>query len=237
MKCFGQVTLAAVMAASPFVVSAADNLLLNGDFSLVTSASGMGNLNNGIPTSWCCIQGQTDNASVIGGAMLFSTMGTHNANQHKYYVSQVFNASVAGEYTLTFDYQLRNSYTGYVSNGAKVVIDNWYSSAPGATPVFEANTVFSATYFNDKAGAWHLGQTVVLNLTAGNHSLYLGTLGASRSGDQAAVLYDNVSISAVTAPVPEPETYAMLLAGLGLLGGMVKRRKAEQLGEAYLAKQ
>ena len=27
------------------------------------------------------------------------------------------------------------------------------------------------------------------------------------------------------SPVPEPETYAMLLAGLGLMGAMVRRRK------------
>ena len=30
------------------------------------------------------------------------------------------------------------------------------------------------------------------------------------------------------APVPEPETYAMLLAGLGLLGAVAKRRKVQQ---------
>jgi len=30
----------------------------------------------------------------------------------------------------------------------------------------------------------------------------------------------------LTAPVPEPETYAMLLAGLGLVGAMVRRRRA-----------
>lgn len=36
-----------------------------------------------------------------------------------------------------------------------------------------------------------------------------------------------ISISGVAAvsPVPEPETYAMLLAGLGLMGGMARRRK------------
>jgi hypothetical protein len=29
-----------------------------------------------------------------------------------------------------------------------------------------------------------------------------------------------------TAPIPEPETYALMLAGLGLVGWMAKRRKA-----------
>jgi len=33
------------------------------------------------------------------------------------------------------------------------------------------------------------------------------------------------SLNLVTAPVPEPETYAMLLAGLGLLGVVARRRK------------
>jgi hypothetical protein len=34
---------------------------------------------------------------------------------------------------------------------------------------------------------------------------------------------DNVSLN--VTPVPEPESYAMLLAGLGLLGGIVARRR------------
>lgn len=38
--------------------------------------------------------------------------------------------------------------------------------------------------------------------------------------------YDNLSIS--VAAVPEPETYAMLLGGLGLMGFMVRRRMNKQ---------
>jgi len=35
---------------------------------------------------------------------------------------------------------------------------------------------------------------------------------------------DYASIQFAAAPVPEPETYALMLAGLGLLGGVVRRR-------------
>jgi hypothetical protein len=41
-------------------------------------------------------------------------------------------------------------------------------------------------------------------------------------GDNVGALLDNVSVSAV----PEPEIYAMLLAGLGLMGVMSRRRKS-----------
>lgn len=39
-------------------------------------------------------------------------------------------------------------------------------------------------------------------------------------GDNVGLLLDNVSVSVV----PEPETYAMLLAGLGMLGFMLRRK-------------
>ena len=42
------------------------------------------------------------------------------------------------------------------------------------------------------------------------------------------VTYGN--LSPIAAPVPEPETYAMMLAGLGLLGVMARRRKQKLNG-------
>lgn len=38
-----------------------------------------------------------------------------------------------------------------------------------------------------------------------------------------------VTFKGSVAPVPEPETYAMLLAGLGLIGAVAKRRKVKQI--------
>ena len=37
--------------------------------------------------------------------------------------------------------------------------------------------------------------------------------------------FDNLTVTGVTDPVPEPETYAMMLVGLGILGVAGKRRK------------
>lgn len=39
--------------------------------------------------------------------------------------------------------------------------------------------------------------------------------------------YGETSAQFVAAPVPEPETYALMLAGLGLVGFMARRRKAQ----------
>lgn len=47
------------------------------------------------------------------------------------------------------------------------------------------------------------------------------------SGQRTFVFFDGLSVSPVS-PVPEPETYAMLLAGLGLLGFEARRRKKLQ---------
>lgn len=48
------------------------------------------------------------------------------------------------------------------------------------------------------------------------------------AGDGGWGQFDNVNISPITAPVPEPETYALMLAGLGLVGWVARRRRPQQ---------
>lgn len=71
---------------------------------------------------------------------------------------------------------------------------------------------------------------ITLNLAAGNHTLNLyGLEGCCDGGQQAQFKIGNgsfrtFSTSDTLAPVPEPETFAMLLAGLGLVGFATRRK-------------
>lgn len=47
-------------------------------------------------------------------------------------------------------------------------------------------------------------------------------------GSGSAFAYDDLGFDRSAAPVPEPETYAMLLAGLGLLGARLRKRRAAE---------
>lgn len=57
---------------------------------------------------------------------------------------------------------------------------------------------------------------------SGNVTVALGVVDVQDFNGTSVLLVDNVQL----APVPEPEPYAMLLAGLGLIGGVARRKSA-----------
>jgi PEP-CTERM motif len=59
------------------------------------------------------------------------------------------------------------------------------------------------------------------NLAAGNYYLQV-------SGSMVSDTAGSFGGAAMLAPVPEPETYGMMLGGLGVLGFLARRRKAKQ---------
>ena len=73
--------------------------------------------------------------------------------------------------------------------------------------------------FTAQDQAWSL-QSGLTPLAAGNYFLQIDGYVASPTGGSYS------GILAVT-PVPEPETYGMLLAGLGVLGFLARRRKLQ----------
>lgn len=65
--------------------------------------------------------------------------------------------------------------------------------------------------------------SIPIALQAGSNTLTFAYSGGLQGlGDEGW----KVNAVAVTTPVPEPETYAMMLAGLGLMGSVARRRKA-----------
>jgi len=57
---------------------------------------------------------------------------------------------------------------------------------------------------------------------------YTGDSGFSfSSAEGGAPVFIRITTNEITTAVPEPETYSMLLAGLGLMGAVIRRRKAK----------
>jgi PEP-CTERM motif len=95
------------------------------------------------------------------------------------------------------------------NSGASVVIDFLFNDMN--------NNSFSQTVTLDR----QIGlETFVFNQT-GMKSVSWQTVGGDNGWNQ----FDNVNVSSVSA-VPEPESYALMLAGLGLVGAIARRRKA-----------
>ncbi|GBG15015.1 uncharacterized protein NMK_2616 [Novimethylophilus kurashikiensis] len=85
-------------------------------------------------------------------------------------------------------------------------------SDPGGDGTAGSNSKVASVVFGSSNGT-----LAVNNLAAGNY--YWQLTGTADGLNGGAYLY-----AADTAPVPEPGTYAMMLAGLGLLGFVAKRR-------------
>ena len=104
----------------------------------------------------------------------------------------------------------------------------WYSARPGIGAGsngldfnFGGNT--GSVLYTTAGGAVNNWQhyTGVFNLTGGPVTL---TFSAAQTSDSLGGSLDNVRVTAV----PEPETYAMLLAGLGMMGFIANRRRQRQ---------
>jgi len=146
-----------------------------------------------------------------------------------------------------------NTTTGGWSVGA-APFGNTSGGDFGANTNWSANTLLwvrkavDFTGFNTATAHWDLGVDNGFDLYVnGTHIAganaegftsrweYSGALGGLHSGVNiiAVALEDHGGATAfdmqiLAAPVPEPETYAMMLAGLGLLGLAARRRQAKQ---------
>lgn len=128
------------------------------------------------------------------------------------------NGGVTAVHQLTVQYGFGASYaavTNWTSAGAAFDFSSVQNTAT-AGAVVTGNTVGLVPA---------LGGTVITNWAAGD-TLWVRWTDIDNTGSDHGLAIDNVSFSVTATAVPEPGTYAMLLAGLGAMGFLARRRRA-----------
>lgn len=188
--------------ATPMIASAAVDLVANGSFEADSQASGSWNIYSSL-TGWTGSPNIELRNNVAGTAFEggnFIELDTYSNSS----ISQLL-IGTPGLYQLSFWYSARPG-TG-ATNDLTFTVD-------GSAPV----TVLSGV---SNAGSDHnwLNYSTIINFD-GNGLL---TFNASGISDSYGGSLDMVSFASA---IPEPETYVMLLAGLGLLGCAARRRQS-----------
>lgn len=108
---------------------------------------------------------------------------------------------------------------------------------PGGFSYFIANGSFGLYSDSDGDG---MGGTLISSTTFGGTSTSLrannlaaGSYYFAVAGNATGTLGGIYNFTTNTAPVPEPETYALMLAGLGLLGFVGKRRMRQSAATSF----
>lgn len=114
---------------------------------------------------------------------------------------------------------------GDVSPTGNIMFSLSYQGASGA--LWASGNRFFQSDIN--ADTWTQISFQAAAIPVGTTSLFLEintAVGPLEGGRVNAVYLDDVQFTLTTAPVPEPETYALLIAGLGVVGAIVRRRRA-----------
>lgn len=131
---------------------------------------------------------------------------------------------VIGNFSDTWAFQLADS-ASTLSSAVSLNLSSFFHISGGQYGLY-SGTVGSGT----ELGSWTFdgasgdAYNVVSLMSAGPYYLSISGLADGSSGGQYML--------SIAAPVPEPETYALLLAGLALVGFVARRRNGLSMAQA-----
>jgi hypothetical protein len=199
--------------------------LFNGTTALTTYRAGTGSDNAGGVYSFGLAGGERALGSVASGTVANPTLVAAFTND---------SGHALNSFTLNFDgEQWRN---GGNTTAQKLTVQYGFGTSfatvgawQSAGSAFDVNSLVNASTAaavngNVAGKSAGLGGTVATDWAAGS-TLWVRWNDVNDSGADHGLAIDNVSLS-VTAAVPEPESYALLLAGLGVVSFVARRRRA-----------
>lgn len=175
----------------------------------------------GNPAMWSTAEQNSGTHSALltvpnggGGSTLFQNSVDHGS------LPELTEANVGDTPMLSFFAK------GDVSTTGNVLFSLRYLSGTGAI-LHNHGNVFFQNQINTSTWSQITFQGVAI--PTGTKALFVEmntAVGPLLDGRSNAVYIDDISVSGLTAPIPEPETYALMLAGLVGVGAMVRRRRA-----------
>lgn len=123
----------------------------------------------------------------------------------------------AGVLSKTFSLMAGTTYTASfeLAGNQRGIFSPAYAFDTGTVSFGTQNLSYSVAAY----AGFSLYQLAFTPSASGSYSLSFANAGA----DNVGALLDNVS---VTSAIPEPESYALMLVGLGVMGSIARRRKA-----------
>jgi hypothetical protein len=184
----------------------ATNLIVNGSFEADSQAAGSWAIYPNL-TGWTGGAYGIELRNNVAGAAFDGSNYIELDTTHNSASTQNIVTSLGAQYILSFAYSARENVLAS-SNGIEVI---WNGLSQGVFTGIGASS----------GNVWGLNSLIVTG-TSPFSSVEFRAVGTD---DSYGGSLDAVSL---TAAIPEPETYAMLLAGLGLLGFAARRRKLKQ---------
>lgn len=208
--------LALVLGVTAGTAAASPNLVVNGSFEDISANPGVQQLANNtwqvfnsLP-GWTTFSGagievRRNVAGVAQDGVQFVELDSHGANPNS--TMQQMLSTVSGQsYTLSFWYSPRPNTANFPATTNNIAV------------LWNGSTLLPTLGGTNNTGSHHWQQYSYSVIGTGTDSLRFAAFGAQ---DTYGGSLDNISVTAV----PEPETYALLLAGLGFMGGVARRRK------------